>query len=679
MGAQKDAQKELPGGGEGDYPARDWSLFGDPTGAERPMWIAPRSVTRRRHLLALPVFAVAALCASAQAAMELDDQGPLLIAGDFRMRVSNAGVLGNPFPERSFDPSFEYPAGTGLELMRCASLWVGALDHTGRARVSGAPLLEWRPTLGAADTVHEAWHGRFGGTWNFDDDGDGRIDEEFLNGRDDDGDSEADEDLGVRGQQVLTAEYADNQPEAVAYLYPGYERHEPLGLAVRQVALAWSWPGYRSIAGLAYTVTNIGDQVLRSVHAGVEVDFDIRTALSDGSSFDDVALVNGRPTVTELARPEVASVSIVPVSYSPRPNGSTYRTLLMCRERAPTAGGYPHIDQERYAALAGQWQQSPLDYRGDQVLLVSCGPFPELAPGQSIHFELALVAAVGLDSLQAVMARAGSWSSIPFAPPGPNVSIVGGDHEVRIAWDNLPEVLVPGGKAGPGIGQFVGYNLYRLRDWSDRRSLLPPHEQFALLASYGFDEKDDQLLLSSVTDSTVDYSHIWFDRPYYPIGRYAVIDREVLNGFDYVYGVATVMEFDRSIAGFPQFERVESPMAISFAQRVRPLAAARSVPSVWVVPNPFRGRSGWDRPVVRGDAVTRHVDFMGLPRSRCTIRIWTLAGDLVASIEHDGSGGAGQAAWDLVSRNGEEVSSGLYVFTVDSPLGQATGRFVVIR
>jgi len=32
-----------------------------------------------------------------------------------------------------------------------------------------------------------------------------------------------------------------------------------------------------------------------------------------------------------------------------------------------------------------------------------------------------------------------------------------------------------------------------------------------------------------------------------------------------------------------------------------------------------------------------------------------------------------------VSRNGQEVESGIYLFTVDSALGHQVGRFVIIR
>ena len=61
------------------------------------------------------------------------------------------------------------------------------------------------------------------------------------------------------------------------------------------------------------------------------------------------------------------------------------------------------------------------------------------------------------------------------------------------------------------------------------------------------------------------------------------------------------------------------------------------------------------------------------------MKIWTVAGDFVAQLDHDGRSGNGQASWDLVTRNGQEAVSGVYLFTVDSAAGHKVGRFVVIR
>ena len=70
---------------------------------------------------------------------------------------------------------------------------------------------------------------------------------------------------------------------------------------------------------------------------------------------------------------------------------------------------------------------------------------------------------------------------------------------------------------------------------------------------------------------------------------------------------------------------------------------------------------------------------MHLPRALCTIRIYTLAGDLVEQFDHDARNGDGQASWDLISRNGQDVESGVYLFTVDSSAGHQIGKFVVVR
>jgi len=181
-----------------------------------------------------------------------------------------------------------------------------------------------------------------------------------------------------------------------------------------------------------------------------------------------------------------------------------------------------------------------------------------------------------------------------------------------------------------------------------------------------------------VTDSSVDYERILFEQRLYPVGRYRLTDSLVQNGFDYVYAVSSVSDI-RSPSG-ALVGRLESPLPVHFFDRTTPQAAARDrAGGVWVVPNPFRANASWDRPPVLGDPLTRHIDFMGLPRARCTIKIWTVAGDLVAVLDHDGSRGDGEAEWNLVSRNGQDVESGLYLFTVDSPVGHQVGRFVVIR
>jgi hypothetical protein len=190
----------------------------------------------------------------------------------------------------------------------------------------------------------------------------------------------------------------------------------------------------------------------------------------------------------------------------------------------------------------------------------------------------------------------------------------------------------------------------------------------------------------------------------YPVGRFRYLDREVKNGFQYFYSVTA---FDSTSGGetFGRRSAVE-------AEGVEPQASVRTGRNVWVVPNPYRGfgqiserPSAWDLTPNATDPTGTHIDFMGLPPGDWTIRIFTISGDLVqimrnddpvnASIRSDVEGedgvsrpgfnrqqdnaNDGQARWNLISRNGQDVVSGIYLFAVESSEGTQRGKFVIIR
>jgi len=101
---------------------------------------------------------------------------------------------------------------------------------------------------------------------------------------------------------------------------------------------------------------------------------------------------------------------------------------------------------------------------------------------------------------------------------------------------------------------------------------------------------------------------------------------------------------------------------------------------VKVVPNPYLVRAPWDL-----DNDYQKIEFINLP-SQCTIRIYTVAGDLLQTIEHSRpyAGGftsqsAGTAYWNFQTRNNQKIATGVYVYYVTSPFGTTTGRFAVIR
>ncbi len=57
-------------------------------------------------------------------------------------------------------------------------------------------------------------------------------------------------------------------------------------------------------------------------------------------------------------------------------------------------------------------------------------------------------------------------------------------------------------------------------------------------------------------------------------------------------------------------------------------------------------------------------------------------GDLVQSLSHNGTAGSGHISWNLMSRNGQEIVSGVYLYSVesdDSRFENFVGKFVVVR
>jgi len=98
-----------------------------------------------------------------------------------------------------------------------------------------------------------------------------------------------------------------------------------------------------------------------------------------------------------------------------------------------------------------------------------------------------------------------------------------------------------------------------------------------------------------------------------------------------------------------------------------------------VVPNPYVGAASWEpvtNTVGRGE---RRLYFIHLP-NKCTVRIYTISGQLVDILDHNSTISDGQESWDLVSRDGMNIAYGVYVYHVDAPgIGTKIGRFAVIK
>ena len=105
---------------------------------------------------------------------------------------------------------------------------------------------------------------------------------------------------------------------------------------------------------------------------------------------------------------------------------------------------------------------------------------------------------------------------------------------------------------------------------------------------------------------------------------------------------------------------------------------------VMVYPNPYRVDGQYaDNKYEPGGIYGKRIRFVNLP-PRCTIRIYTLDGDLVQTIDHEMDTHDLEATthwWNLVSRNSQAVVSGIYLFSVedkDSEENQV-GKFVILK
>jgi hypothetical protein len=99
-----------------------------------------------------------------------------------------------------------------------------------------------------------------------------------------------------------------------------------------------------------------------------------------------------------------------------------------------------------------------------------------------------------------------------------------------------------------------------------------------------------------------------------------------------------------------------------------------------VVPNPYLAAASWEpRSTFRTGRGERRIYFTNLPQ-KCTIRIYTLSGYLVNTLEHESSIEVGQEAWNLLSKDGQDIAYGVYVFHVDAPgIGEKVGKFAIIK
>ncbi len=171
---------------------------------------------------------------------------------------------------------------------------------------------------------------------------------------------------------------------------------------------------------------------------------------------------------------------------------------------------------------------------------------------------------------------------------------------------------------------------------------------------------------------------VYVNDPRYLSGfEYTYIDSNVVIGQGYYYSLTSFDTGKPSWTGVQTITNVPSLESSIFANRtqtpfIATIAAAENLNDVLVVPNPFVIGEGFSQPGLKDK-----IQFVNIPNP-CTIRIYTIRGDLVKTINvADGAGAI--ADWDQVTDYGQFIESGIYIFHIEFNGGTKLGKFAVVR
>ena len=413
-----------------------------------------------------------------------------------------------------------------------------------------------------------------------------------------------------------------------------------------------------------------------------------------------------------------------PTSGGPRP-GARPDVLRIDSHKGGIFNGAT-LDLERFTTLSGKKPdfylfattpdtQASLGNSGRRhnFYTLSYGPYT-LAPGDSVRIVVAEIAGVMdmnvvnagdpdgwfPDSTIAAIERnarnarnAVAWGmgatvgGIPLAadapepPPMPvadavNASAGLDSAAVAVVWDkNAEESILTDGSGGTyfdGAVDVDGYRVYRSRDFQYVSETELP----------AFRGEAWELLADIPRSEFANY----FNQE---LNKYRLIDRGVTFGFRYGYYVSAYRLANSGarwtsangsvVNGLPAMESGSANKTVPISPAPGP---SESLSGIFVAPNPYVYGDPQRSFAGSGD----YVEFRNLPE-RCTIRIYTIGGDLIRTIEHqpDARGNLfGSERWDqLKTDSGLQVAPGLYVYNVESKTpgldGSYTGKLMIIR
>ncbi len=621
---------------------------------------------------------------------DINGPGKVLRAGNLHMKVTNFGFVGNPFTNLSSDPSGQWPGDSGIEYLNSIRLAVGALDPyavdpSQVHRVSY--LFEWRPpSLNPEDRIYESHDGVVNGARFVNDDGDvdpitrvQRVDEDFLDGRDNDGDGLIDEDHGALGDQMFSLVMRDDTAEA-RNADPSYV---PLGLECRQLAWAYSLPGFADFDVVEYTIYNRSGHTLDSVYVGWAADMDVGPTANSSYFTDDLDLPgfpSGEFTLVVTASdkrrqfphapdlvppvspdsalcprltlrvngfavsdndgdggqtPGVAAFLLIDHTLDPLglsgPERVGFRAFRSFTSGTPfDHGGNPTTDAQRYAFMSstenvdpatGFVSAAPGAAPGDYMEWCSIGPFLHLADGGSVKATIAFAVQKGDHSTM-------------LQYPTDNQNYKDGLLSPQALLAKYPLLRVALDAQGAFEGAVEVNSAYPATDLHGRETpiRLPPGTPAVYLSDCHDDAAGSPRLVT-------DRETTWFD-------------------FDCNYCTG-VLDFPTHTGLFHRTWVVPANLRVA-VPGPEPLGFRCSI-----APNPVRDRARFE---------------IDLPQaSRVRVVVYDLAGRRVRELSQSTPFSAGRHAvsWDLSDRAARRVRPGLYFYRVTAGSREQLGRLVV--
>ena len=274
---------------------------------------------------------------------------------------------------------------------------------------------------------------------------------------------------------------------------------------------------------------------------------------------------------------------------------------------------------------------------GAMVAYICNGPF-SIQPGEKA--EIWIECTVGdnetdlLEVTDNLLAHYADGFNSLIPPPAPELIVNVADQQVHLSWSNEIDITYLNESLNPPANDLEGYILYRTTD--------PTLRSWDVLDTISMIYKNDPAVIED---------------------KYEFTDQNVNNGFNYYYNLTTYKIVDGNLVESLKLADINNILNQPSAQQAKPQTLPAEdkadLDKIKVVPNPYVVSAPWDKSrlgnTVFGEPI-RNIAFTNLP-SPCTIRIFTIDGDLVQTIEHTGD--YGREEWNLLTSERRPIVSGM--------------------